>query len=355
MKILRWVLLLAVLGAGALAFAFRGDLAVMVMQRIAPRAMAADMIATLPDGLHVGLCGTGSPLPDPRRSGPCTAVIAGKRLFIVDAGDGAARMTARMTLSASRMEAVLLTHFHSDHIDGLGALALMRWAGGGGQAPLPVHGPAGVERIVNGFNEAYAFDAGYRVAHHGADIVAPQGAGMAAAPFVFPEGVDAMVVMEGDGLRVTAFRVDHAPISPAVGYRFDYGGRSVVISGDTVRSGSLEAAAKDADLLVHEALAPGLVALLETAASDTGRTKLAKIFKDIPDYHTSPADAAASATAAGVKALVLTHIVPAMPTRALEPAFMNGATFSGPFWIGRDGDFISLPAGTQAITRRNLL
>lgn len=353
----RWglILVLALAAVGAAIFAYRVEIAVMALKRIAPRMMAADTIATLPDGLHVALCGTGSPLPDPKRSGPCTAIIAGDRLFVVDAGDGAARTLARMRLPPQRVSAMFLTHFHSDHIDGLGALALQRWAGSGASTPLPVFGPTGVERVVVGFNEAYTLDSTYRVAHHGADIVPPTGFGMTAQPFQFT-GPSAVVFDDG-GLRVTAFMVDHKPIAPAVGYRFDYKGRSVVISGDTVRSANLETVAKGADVLVHEALAPNLVAIMEQSARTSGRTKLAKIFKDIPNYHTSPREAAASATAAGVKALVLTHIVPAMPTAALEPAFLDGARagFSGPLWIGRDGDIISLPANSATVTRRNVL
>jgi ribonuclease Z len=178
---------------------------------------------------------------------------------------------------------------------------------------------------------------------------------MTAAPFAFPEGATRAVVFDEEGLRVTAFRVDHTPVSPAVGYRFDYRGRSIVISGDTKRDAVLEETARGADVLIHEALAPNLVAVLERSAKDAGRDKLAKIFRDIPGYHASPKDAVASAQAAGVKALVLTHIVPAMPTRALEPVFLDGATFKGPFWIGRDGDLISLPADSSDIGRRNIL
>ncbi|MDX2234845.1 MAG: MBL fold metallo-hydrolase [Hyphomonadaceae bacterium] len=355
MRTWRWIFLAVAAAAVGAAFFFRGGIAVMAMKRVAPRAITADMVATLPDGLHVALCGTGSPLPDPRRSGPCTAIIAGPRVFIVDAGDGAARMTARMRLPAARLEGVFITHFHSDHIDGLGALALMRWAGGGGTAPLPVRGPSGVERVVAGFNEAYAQDAAYRIAHHGADIVVPGGAGMTAQPFAIPDGADQAVVFNDGGLRVMAFRVDHEPVAPAVGYRFDYGGRSVVVSGDTSRAPALEAAAQGVDLLVHEALGPNLVALMEDSARQAGREKLAKIFKDIPDYHASPADAAASARAAGVKALLLTHIVPVMPTPALEPVFLKGADFGGKLWIGRDGDLVSLPSGSGDITKRNVL
>lgn len=351
----RWIAVGALAVAGAALFAFRGDVALALFQRAAPRALAADTIATLPDGLHVALCGTGSPLPDPQRSGPCTAIVAGKHMYIVDAGDGAARTLARMRLGAQRADAVFLTHFHSDHIDGLGAVGLQRWAGSGASSPLPVYGPAGVAQVVGGFNQAYALDSTYRVAHHGADIVPPGGFGLAAHTLAFA-GASA-VVFEADGLKVTAFVVDHTPVQPAVGYRFDYKGRSVIISGDSVRSRELEAIAKDTDLLVHEGLAPNLVAVLEQSARGAGRARLAKIFKDIPDYHTTPRGAAASATVAHAKALVFTHVVPAMPTRALEPRFLDGArdAFDGPLWIGRDGDLITLPADGGAMKRRNLL
>jgi ribonuclease Z len=353
---MRWLLAALCAGlllAGGAAWVRRGDIAMAMMARQAPKMMTSDTVATLPDGLHVALCGTGSPLPDPQRSGPCTAVIAGGRIFIVDAGDGAARTLARMRLPPQRMEATLLTHFHSDHIDGLGALGLMRWAGANASAPLPVYGPSGVERVVAGFNEAYAQDVGYRVAHHGADIVPPTGAGLEARTFAL-EGESA-VVFDNGGVKVTAFRVNHTPVDPAVGYRFDYAGRSVVISGDTARSATLEKVGRDADLLVHEALSPELVQLLQRSANASGRPKLAKIFSDVPGYHASPRDAADSARAAGVHALVLTHIVPAMPTRALEPVFLNGATFDGPFWIGRDGDLVVMPSRGTAIERRRLL
>src|SRR5262249_57511252 len=107
----------------------------------------------LRDGVHVGVCGTGSHFPSPTRSGPCTASIAGAWLLIVDAGRGSADMIARMGLQSGRIEAVLLTHFHSDHIDGLGQLGELHWLAGNASAPLLVIGPTGVERVVNGFNE----------------------------------------------------------------------------------------------------------------------------------------------------------------------------------------------------------
>lgn len=352
-----WVIgaLVALTALAGVGFYFRGPISLAMFERAAPRLMAADRIAQLPDGLHVALCGTGSPLPDPNRSGPCTAIIAGGRVFIVDAGDGSARTSARMGLAPARIAGVFLTHFHSDHIDGLGAIALQHWAGGSAAAPLQLIGPTGVERIAAGFNEAYALDSGYRIAHHGPAVVPPSGFGLSARPFAFAEGAQSATVYDQDGLRVTAFVVNHAPAAPAVGYRFDYKGRSVVVSGDCAPSPVLEAAAKGADVLVHEALAPNLVAVLEKSARTAKRENLAHIFQDIPEYHTSPKDAADLATRAGVKALVFTHIVPALPTRALEPAFLNGAQFGGPMWIGADGDLVSLPADGAPMTRSSLL
>jgi ribonuclease Z len=344
--------------AGA-AYAWRGDIALAVMKRNIVAALSIDPIADLPDGLHVGLCGAGSPLPDALRSGPCVAVVAGRRLFVVDAGDGAARNLQRMALAPGRVEAVLLTHFHSDHIDGLGALMLQRWIAGASATPLPIHGPQGVDAVVAGFNAAYAQDRGYRIAHHGPQVAPPGGFGglaksftaTASTPFTRAAEIPDVVVISDGDLKVTAFPVSHAPVEPAVGYSFEYKGRKVVISGDTTPSPRVEAAAKGADLLVHEALAPKLVGLLEEGARAAGRSNLEKIFKDIIDYHTTPEQAADIAQRAGVGYLLLHHIVPALPLDALEQPFLGASRtrFSGPIKLGRDGDFISMPAGTKAI------
>lgn len=352
-RILIGVLVVLVL-TGAAAILARGALAEAAMSRLVARNLSSDVIAELPDGLHAFVCGSGSPLADPDRSGPCLAVIAGERLYVVDAGEGAAETLTLGRLPPARVERVFLTHFHSDHIDGLGALALQRWAGGAASTPLPLSGPAGVEQVAEGFNLAYGPDRGYRVAHHGPAVVPPEGFGLAAQPFSPPPPGQTLTVFEADGLRVTAFAVDHSPVSPAVGYRFDYKGRSIVVSGDTARSPSLAAAAKGADLLVHEALSPRLVGLMQKAAVEAGRPNLAKVFADIPDYHSTPGEAADTARAAGVQALLLTHLVPPLRIGALRGPFLDGARrrFDGQLWIARDGDLVSLPADGREIRRR---
>lgn len=356
-KSAKWLVAIAgLVGIAALGVKqFQSDIGIGLFGRAVDSRVGRDITKALPDGLHVGLCGTGSPLPNADRAGACTVVIAGKMLFVVDAGEGGARNISLMGIPNGNIEGLFLTHFHSDHMDGLGPMMLLRWTGSAATAPLPVHGPAGVEAVIAGFNAAYAQDNQYRTAHHGPDITPPTGAGAIAVPFALPES--SAVVLEKDGLKVTAFRVDHEPVSPAVGYRFDYKGRSVVVSGDTAKSANLEIAAKGSDLLLHEALQPKLVRKMTEALSRKGQKNTAKITQDILDYHASPEDAADSARRAGVRQLVLTHIVPPVPSRFFNPAFLGDAPkgFGGKIVVGEDGMLFSLPANSKAIESQQLM
>jgi len=314
-----------------------------------------NVLIDLPDGLHVVLIGTGSPLADPSRAGPSTAVIAGKRVFIIDSGGGAVRKMGEIGLPPAAIERVLLTHFHSDHIDGLGELMLQRWAGGGHDEPLPIHGPEGVNDIVTGLNMTYAQDRDYRVAHHGADIVPPTGFGGKAIPLNLGLNPLATVVDEND-LYIDAVSVNHHPVNSAVAYRFRYKGRSVMVTGDTKYIPILSAYAKDADILISEALNPDMVGVIETAAKNAGNKRIGKIMYDIPDYHITPVQAAEVAESAGVGMLVYTHIVPALPTPYLNAYFTKGAAdkYSGDIIVGQDGMLFSLPAGSADVLRRDL-
>jgi ribonuclease Z len=336
----------------SLGLAACGPIALRVTRAGVERALTADPIADLPDGLHVALCGAGGPMPSENRSGPCVAVVAGRTLFVVDAGTNGARNLQRtIGWAPGRIAAVFLTHYHSDHIDGLGELGLLRWVGGGHHDRLPLYGPEGLADVAAGFERAYQFDARYRVAHHGPEVVPPEGAGFETHPFVTPDAGAALVLWEHEGIRVSAFRVEHEPVFPAVGYRFDYGGRSLVVSGDTRKSQSLLAQARGVDLIVHEALSPKLVGVLHDAAESAHATGLAKITTDILTYHTTPVEAAEVAQEAGARHLLLYHIVPPLPVPGLEGVFLEGVSdaFSGGVTLGRDGTRISLPSGSHAV------
>jgi len=346
-----------VLVVAAIGYVFRVQLAMRVMERVVARNLSASLLDEVPDGLHVALCGAGAPLPDADRSGPCVAVIAGRKLYVVDAGAGSSRVMARIRVPQGKIEAILLTHFHSDHIDGLGELMMQRWVGGSHRDPLPVYGPQGVDEVVAGFNQAYRQDGDYRVKHHGPEIVPSSGHGGIAKPFAVPPAGESTLVVEDGGLEIRAFRVDHRPVEPAVGYRFDYAGRSVVISGDTRKSANVEKFAVGVDLLVHEALAPKLVAVITSGAARAGARNVEKISRDILSYHTTPVEAAEIARDAGAKALLFYHVVPPLPLRPLRDAFLEGVAdvYTGPVALGRDGTFFSLPAGSDAIEHDELL
>lgn len=353
-KLLIGVVLILVILGGAAAL-FQQQIVMALLQRTVDQRVGRDVAATLPDGLNVVLCGTGSPLPDPTRAGACTVVIAGKHMFVVDAGEGGARNIVLMGLPVGRIERLFLTHFHSDHIDGLGPMMMLRWTGASASTPLPIAGPPGVEQVVAGFDAAYKLDNGYRTGHHGPIVAPPTGAGGVAMPFALP-GAGAVVFAE-DGVKVTAFEVDHGPVKPAVGYRFDYKGRSVVLSGDTAFSPTLVNAAKGADLLVHEALQPKFLARITAALDAHGQKNTAQITRDIINYHSTPEQAADAAKQAGVRALVLNHLVPPLPFKFAYPAFLGDAKahYTGPITVGEDGMLFSLPAGSTEIKEKKLL
>ena len=333
----------------------RGAIMLKILPGALDNMMSAQSLAALPDGLHISLCGAGGPMPSTNRSGPCVAVMAGEQLFIVDAGTNGARNLGRMGINLGQVEALFLTHFHSDHIDGLGEMAMMRWVADNNSSPLPVYGPEGVADVVSGFNQAYAQDAKHRTDHHGVAVAPPTGTGMSAQSFILPEAGDALMVYANDHLKIEMISVNHFPITPAVAYKFTYKDRSLLISGDTVKSPAIEKHSAGIDLLVHEALSTKLVLLMAESAARSGNPLREKIFNDIHDYHTTPVEAAEIARDADVGHLLYYHVVPPLIAPGMEAIWLEGVdeVFSD-VTVGQDGTSISLPANSSEINHRPL-
>jgi ribonuclease Z len=311
--------------------------------------IGVDRTADLPDGLHVYVCGAGSPLFDPKRSGPCLGVLAGNQAFVFDAGSGGSGNLGPMGFPLDRVDEIFLTHLHSDHFDGLGQMLLGTWINSNRSLPTPVSGPTGTAEVVAGLNIAYRLDGTYRTAHHRAEIANPQTFG--ATPHEIVLDGNSRIVHDRNGVRITAYDVTHDPVTPAFGYRIDYKGRSVSISGDTAYDPRIAEVSKDVDVLFHEALNMEMVGTMEQAANANNAPSLAKIMFDIRDYHTSPVDAARTAQQAGATDLVLYHIVPMLPNDALIPMFVKGAdqAFDGKITVSKDGTIVRLPAGSDVI------
>jgi len=333
---------------------FKNRIAMFVFEQAVKQNAGIDRSAKLPDGLHVYLCGTGSPIPDVSRAGPCIGVLAGNRAYVFDMGSGGMRKLGAMGFPIDRLESVYLTHLHSDHIDGLGELLLLAWVGGGRDAPLPVMGPTGTAEVVGGFNAAYRIDSTFRIAHHGIDVVNPAGFGGVASEIIIPYDLRGRKVVLDDGdLKITAIGVAHAPVEPAFGYRIDYKDRSVAISGDTTYHPGFVAASEGVDLMLHEALDPEMVSVIQMQVEERGQANTARILADIPDYHASPEDAARAANHAKAAHLVLYHLVPPLPLDLLGSVFLGSSRseFRGPVTIGKDGMIFTLPSGSDRIIR----
>lgn len=314
------------------------------------------------DSLRVLLCGTSSPMPARDAAKSCTIIAAGEQIFLIDIGPEASENLALWRVPVTRIEHVFLTHFHSDHIGELGEFNFMGWAQGR-RLPLQVHGPEGVEQVVDGFNTVYALDSGYRHAHHdhGKGLMPPVAAVMQsrliglARTGEAPQGRSAVVFEQG-GVKVTAIEVDHRPVTPAFAYRFDYRGRSVVISGDTTFYPPLVAAARGADVLVSEAEAHHMLETVAGVIETGGDGRLAGVLRDTTDYHLTPVQAAQLANEAGVRELVFTHIAPPIPWRALPFDFIEVPWLRGVsevrksgVHLGHDGMLITLPADGGAV------
>jgi ribonuclease Z len=291
--------------------------------------VATQLVATpsfAADELRVTLLGTGDPIPRLDRFGPATLVEAGGQRLLFDAGRGATQRIVQLGIPLRDITGLFLTHFHSDHITDIPDLLMTGWIPppfGRRSAPFAVWGPVGTEAMLKHLEQAFEINTKIRIVD---ELLPPAGVKTIAHEFD-RDGV----VYELDGVKVSAFAVDHGDvIKPSYGYRIDYKGRSVVISGDTRYDENLIKAAKGADLVIHEvALAsPELLASSEQ-------------FRRIVAHHTTPEEAGMVFAKVNPKLAVYTHLVmlsaPNLPEAPLSSLLTRTrTTYQGPLVIGED-------------------
>lgn len=284
---------------------------VLALTVLAPTVASAQEI-------KVTLLGTGTPVPAMNRFGPSILVEAAGQKFLFDAGRGALQRLTQLRVRWQDVDGLFLTHLHSDHVVGFPDLWLTGWlVGPGRDRPLHVWGPRGTKTMMSHLEQAYDFDIRMRLYD---DRAAPDGVVILAEDFT--EGV----VFEKGGLRITAIEVDHSPVRPAFGFRVDYGGRSVVLSGDTRVSPNLIRHAQGVDLLIHEVASP------ESFQRAGTRPERAK---SVIEHHVTPEQAGEVFAKTKPRLAVYSHIVqPDAGEQDLIPPTRR--SYSGPVEVGED-------------------
>jgi ribonuclease Z len=286
-----------------------------------PRAQAQE--------IKVTLLGTGSPAPAMNRFGPSILVEAGPDKFLFDAGRGAFQRLTQAKVRWQDIDAVFFTHLHSDHTVGFPDLWLSGWlVGPGRNRELQVYGPSGTRKMMGYLRQAYGFDIRFRES----DDRAP-----AAGVLIRADDIAPGVVLDRNGVKVTAFEVDHFPVKPAFGYRIDYQGRSVVLSGDTRFSENLIEHAQDVDLLIHEVASPSSFLRAGVSASRT---------RSVVEHHITPEKAGEVFARTRPRLAVYSHIV--QPGAAEQELLVpTRSTYQGPVVVGEDLMVIDVGATVQ--------
>ncbi|MGI8813526.1 MAG: MBL fold metallo-hydrolase [Pyrinomonadaceae bacterium] len=293
--------------------------------------------------LKVTLLGTGTPVPIVERFGPSILVEAGSEKLLFDCGRGSTLRLWQLHIPMRDVTAVFFTHLHSDHIVGFPDLWLTGWLPspfGLRNKPMRVYGPVGTSQMMRYLKKAYQADIRIRMAD---EKIPPVGAA------IFTKEITEGVVYEKNGVKVTAFNVDHGKfIKPAFGYRIDYQGRSVVLSGDTRFSENLIRFSNGADVLFHEV---GVAKAENLSTSDAARR--------IIGHHTTPEDAGRVFDRVKPRLAVYTHIVLLSTDLAISPPTVEDLvtrtrqTYPGPLEVGED--LMSVEVGEKiAVHRFNL-
>ncbi len=299
----------------------------------------------LEDDEHVRvlICGTGSPEVSSAKAQACTLVSAGGKMFLFDVGDGAVRSLAHSKIPVNQLERVFITHFHSDHFNDLATLINAGWIWGR-KTPLEVQGPVGTKQVLDGFAQAYALDEGYRSAnmpHLAKNRAVAFGVPLEIA---FGEGQRAVRVYDKDGVTIDAALVAHDPVKPALGYVLKYKGKKVFISGDTEVSPVNMDAMRDANLAVHESYAAHMVRRAIPQMKKLGMNFEAEVAQRTIPYHADNMALAKQAQEAGVKHLLLTHLIPYPDSFVVRQMYTEGMAehFKGKLTVAQDGMILVL-------------
>lgn len=271
------------------------------------------------------LLGTGGgPTPKKSVSAPAQVIVVNNTAYVVDCGNGVARQLVNADVPLRNLRQIFVTHHHSDHNADYGNLLLLSWASGL-TTTVDTWGPPPLTKMTDLFLQMNDYDIDVRIRDEGR---------VPLRPLIHPhELTQPGVVMQDENLKVTSTLVEHPLVTPAFAYRFDGPDRSIVISGDTARSDNLVRLARGADVLVHEAM--WLPAVDRIVARDPNAPSLKK---HLLDSHTSPEDCGRVAQAAGVKTLVLSHLVPGGDATITDNMWIAEVRkhFAGQVVVGKD-------------------
>ena len=298
------------------------------------------------DALTAVVCGSRSPIPAPDRAETCILIQAGENIFIFDTGGGSAQNLTDWNTPWDRVKGIFYTHLHSDHIFDIADFHQATWIIGGRKSKQKVYGPEGVQMLTDGIELAYTKDYFFRNEHHG-DTIAP----LNVAGFdTHTVNLDNPILIDDGDLKITAYSVSHDPVDPALGYRIDYKGRSVSISGDTIYDKNLVNNSKNVDVLFHESMSLDLVNLINKNAERIGNTMAAKVTIDIQDYHTPIPEIVQAAQNANVGHLVFYHHLPAPRNQLMENIMYRGVDEIMDNWTASDdGTMVILPTDSDEI------
>ncbi len=288
------------------------------------------------ENIVVVTVGTASPMPG-KRAQTGTAIFVNGNFFMFDVGAGVVQKSENIGLPLDELDGIFLTHYHSDHVMDLPNMISRSWQFGRAD-DLNVYGPQGLNQLMNAVDGFLAIDNSYRLAHHGIEVMDTVYADGIANEFIIEQDTH-QVIYDKDGIKITAFDVTHEPIEPAVGYKIEYKGKKVVISGDTKKNDLVSEMAMDCDLLLHEVMLMSFQKMLEEELREAGMNRNAAIIFDIQDYHTDTKEVAELARDAKVKKLVLNHLAPAPDNRTIKKLYMDELkAFEGPIYLADDGD-----------------